>query len=307
MSLAVETTKSRQPSQLSALCVLVVLCFSTRTFAQMAAQTAVTNGSRVRLIGQQYLVGLLNPMGAEHHLELGVRADFADGSDSLWDNAHFAAGVTSFVSPVYAITGGYLELQPFSFLVLRGQVTGVSVWPIGMNGAGHYGVDGYLADVSNQALPANLGGSAVGLSAQGSVTLQGALDLDAGTRLVFQSEATFVREVLGDAPFYYSMKYDLVLAQTDFLVTNSAFLGVDVRVNRDLLLRVGAYDDLRHVPSSGYVGHQTGALLMFEWQRVHPHVSALSVFVRGGAFTHHVLRAGQPTVLAGIAIDYDFR
>ena len=57
-------------------------------------------------------------------------------------------------------------------------------------------------------------------------------------------------------------------AREDMLLTNSAFVGVEHRVAPDMLLRIGAYDDLRHVLASGYVGHQVGPIAMVEWQRL---------------------------------------
>jgi hypothetical protein len=110
---------------------------------------------------------------------------------------------------------------------------------------------------------------------------------------------------VGEASFYYSMKHDLVLAQRDFVLLSCSFVGVEVRAASDLVLRFGAYDDLRHVPASGYVGHQVGPIAMIEWQRVDPVLPSLAIFVRGGGYTHHVTRAEEATVLAGLAIDYD--
>ncbi|MBX3269585.1 MAG: hypothetical protein KF729_04960 [Sandaracinaceae bacterium] len=272
---------------------------------QPASPAPAEAPSTVRVVAHQRLIALLNPMGAEHRFDLSVRAPLGDQRDLFFDGAHLQGGATSFVSPVYAIGGGFVELAPFSFLVLRGEVMGAGVWPIGMNAAGHYGLTSYDDDVRGEALPGAQGGSARGLFAGGSVTLQGAIGLGDGVRLLFASELGLTYVALGDAPYYYSMKHDLVLAREDLVLTNSAFLGLEVRCASDLLLRVGAYDDVRHVPASGYVGHQLGPIAMLSWERIDPALSGLTIFVRGGGYTHHVFRAGEATILGGVALDYD--
>lgn len=267
------------------------------------ASAQAPRGAHVLLHEQLSL--LLNPMGAEHRLDLGVRRNLGLSSDLLLSGTHIEGGLSTAVSPVYAIGGGYVQLAPVSFLVVRGEVVGATVWPIGMDGAGHYGLSGYDADVRGGSLPANEAGTANGWLATVSVTLQGAIDLDGGARLLMASELALTRAVMGDAPFYYSMKHDLVLAREDFVVLNSAFVGGEVRAAPDLVVRFGVYDDLRVVPASGYVGHQLGPLAMLEWQNTAPGIASLALFVRGGFYTHHVTRAEEATILGGVAVDYD--
>jgi hypothetical protein len=280
------------------LMALLMSLWATPAAAQHAAPAA-------RLIMHEQLVLLLNPMGAEHRLDLGVRREVGTPDDLLSAGSHIEGGVTTAVSPVYAFGGGYLQIQPFSFLVLRGELVGGGVWPIGMNGAGHYGVSGYDADVHSENLPGNAAGSAGGWMASMSATLQGAVDVASGWRLLLVSEWGLSRSVLGTDAHYYSMKYDLVLAREDFVVTGSSFLGAEARLASDLVVRFGAYDDFRNVPNSSYVGHQVGGLAMLEWQHITPEIGALAVFVRGGGYTHHVIREGEATILGGIAIDYE--
>ena len=279
---------------------------STDTAASLdTPDDASTAESPVHVVAHERVAALLNPMGAEHRLDVSVRGEIGDQSDLFFDGAHWQLGATSFVSPVYAIGGGFLELAPFSFLVLKGEVMGATVWPIGMDGAGHYAVSGYDADVNAESLPANQAGSANGLYAGGSATLQGAIDLDARVRVIAASETGLYFVSLGTASHYTSMRYDLVLAREDLVLTNEALLAVDVRAESDLVVRTGIYDDLRHVPASGYVGHQVGPIVMLEWSHVAPSIEHLTVWVRGGMFTHHAIRAGEPTILGGVAVDYD--
>jgi hypothetical protein len=290
--------------RLSLLLALTSLALPTMAAAQ-EEDVEPERPSPVRVVGHQQLIALLNPMGAEHRFDLGVRTSIGDQSDMLFDGAHFEGGAATALSPIYAIGGGYLELAPFSFLVLRGEVTGATVWPIGMSGAGYYGLSGYDGDVRPQALPPEQGGQADGWLATASVTLQGAVDLGGGARILALSELGFTHAVLGDDPFYYSMKHDLVLAREDFLLTNGAFVGLELRPLPDFVVRVGAYDDLRHVPASGYLGHQVGGIVMVGWDHLSANVSSLTIFVRSGGYTHHVVRQDQATILAGVAVDYD--
>jgi hypothetical protein len=262
--------------------------------------------SDVHVVGHERVAALLNPMGAEHRLDVSVRGEVGDQEDMFFDGAHWQLGATSFVSPVYAIGGGFLELAPFSFLVLKGEVMGMSVWPIGMDGAGHYAVSGYDADVHSANLPADAAGGASGFTAGGNGTLQGAIELDARVRLVAADEVGRYYGRLGTAPHYTSMRYDLVLAREDLVLTNDALLAVEIRAASDLLVRAGVYSDLRHVPASGYVGHQVGPIVMLEWSGVAPAIEHLSVWVRGGGYTHHAIREGEATILGGVAVDYDF-
>lgn len=277
--------------------VLVLLCCGP-----MCSAAAAQEGPQV--VAHQRLVALLNPMGLEHRFDLGVRESLGDQSDIFFHGAHVQTGITTFVAPVYLIGGGYVEVSPLSFLVLRGELLGAGIWPIGMNGAGHYALGGYDGDVRAQSLPGEEGQSASGWTASVSATLQGAVDVGEH-RLLMMSELGFARALLGDDAFYYSMKYDLVLAREDYVLTNSAFLGVELRAAPDFVVRLGAYDDLRHVPASGYVGHQVGGLAMVEWEHPGPGVGSLAIFVRGGGYTHHVTRQDEATILGGVAVDYD--
>jgi hypothetical protein len=260
--------------------------------------------ARPRAVMHEQLVALLNPMGAEHRLDLAVRSELGDQTNILFEHAHIEGGVATSLSPIYAIAGGYLQIAPFSFLVLRAEVTGAGIWPIGLDGAGYYGLASSNQDLRGQIGP-DQATSAAGWFGTLSLTLQGALDLDAGTRLLFVNELAIARSVMGEAPYNYSMRYDLVTAREDCVLLETAFLGVELRVAPDLLVRFGGYDDMRNVPATGYVANQVGPIAMLEWSGLSETVRTMTVFVRGGGYTHHALRAGEPTILAGVAIDYE--
>lgn len=275
--------------------------------ASLALATVVRAQPRPRSHGvaHEQLAASLNPMGAENRLDVAVRSELGDDHDLFTQGTHVEGGVSTALSPVYAYAGGYVQVSPLSFLVLRADVQSAGVWPIGMSGAGYYGLSGYDAAVNGQSLVAEEGGSAGGWSASAAVTLQGAVDLDEGVRLLVGSELDVVRTALGDRAFSYSMRHDAILAREDTLVLSSSFLGAELAPVSDFVVRFGAYDDLRHVPASGYVGHQLGPLVMVEWHHVTREVSSLGIFVRAGAYTHHVYRTGEATVAAGLSIDFD--
>lgn len=257
-----------------------------------------------RWFATQQLVGLLNPMGAEHRFDVGLRWNSGANAFLLQDS-HVAFGATSYVSPVYAIGGAFVQAQPLAFLVLRADWMGIGVWPIGLQGAGHYGLLGYDASLSSANLPAERALSAAGWTASVSATLQAAVELNSSERFVLTSDSTLSYTSLGAQPYYYSMRSDLILAQRDWLFCNNSFVGYEAR-RGDSIYRLGVYDDARYVLASGYLGFQLGPVGMVELLNVTPTLPSLTLFVRAGYYTHHAIRAEQATVLGGVAIDWDF-
>jgi len=268
--------------------------------AQDRSETAGT-----RLVMHQQLALLLNPMGAQHELQVGLRAPLGPQDELLFGGAHAEAGVVSRVAPIFAITGGYLEVSPLSFLVLRAEFTGNALWPIGMDGAGYYGLEGYDSDVQSESLSGDAGGSATGWSVRLLAGLQGAIPVGDG-RILLVDQMSFQHVSMGDAPYYYSAEHDLVLGQSDWVVQNDALVLAEIPAASDLLVRAGLYSNLRWVPESGYVGHQLGPMVAVTFSDVSEEVESITPFVRGGYYTHHQTRAEELTVLGGISISYDF-
>lgn len=257
----------------------------------------------VRGVVHQRFLALLNPMGMEHTLETGFRARIGDPRELLFMGAHAETGLVSYVSPVYAMHGGYVQVSPLAFLVLRMEITHAQLWPLGMEGAGYYGLRAY-DDVNEAALRAERGAAASGWSVRGYATLQALVPLGP-VRLLIQDQLVVQHASLGAASHYYDMKWDLVLARHDLTVINGAVVLLEIDLEPTTHLRLGAYDDLRAVPRSGYVGHQVGPLAMLALERVAAEVPSVGVFVRGGYYTHHVLRADEVTILGGVDVTYD--
>lgn len=259
--------------------------------------------AQTRPVVHQRLVALLNPMGAEHAVSVGLRDPLGDADSLLFQGAHSEVGLRSYVSPVYAIQGGYVELAPLSFLVLSLETTSVAMWPLRMNGAGYYPLAGYDADVQSDALPGELGESAGGWEMTVGATLQGAVPVGA-SRLLIASAFAAQHATVGPASHYYSLRHDLVLAQQDWVLSNEAVLLLELPMQPGSTVLFGAYDQARFVPRSGYLGHQLGPIAALHFDSPAPLVTGLDVYVRGGFYTDHVTRAGQPTVLGGVAVHY---
>jgi hypothetical protein len=257
-----------------------------------------------RVVLRERLAAQINPTGGEHLLTLGVRAPLGDTRDVLFSGAHVEAGVIDATTPIDSRNGGYLQLSPLSFLALRAEIAAVAMWSIGLDGAGFFEVGGYGADVRPQSLPGASGGEAVGTNVQLRATLQGAIPIGSW-RPILIVEGIAEHEALGDAPYRYSPRHDLVLAREDWTVGLSGVALLELALSPGVLLRAGAYDELRAVPRSGYVANQIGPMVTFSLERIDPAVPEILFFVRAGAYTHHATREGAWSGVAGISIQYD--
>ncbi len=252
----------------------------------------------------QRVVGLVNPVGAEHMIAVGVRAPLGDQDELLFGGAHVEAGLVDYTSPIDTRYGAYLQLSPLAFLVLRAELTGIAMWSLGMEGAGFYPVDGYGAEVRGDNLAAGSGGDATGSNLQLSAIVQGAVSLGP-VRPIFWSQLALDHETLGDAPFHYSPRTGLVLRRDDWMLGSSTMLLLEVALDEGVLLRVGAYDDLRYVPGSGVLINQVGPMVALSLERVDPSITEILFLVRAAAYTSSPTLEGQWTGLAGVIVRYD--
>ncbi len=70
--------------------------------------------------------------------------------------------------------------------------------------------------------------------------------------LVFLNEtAVELWSIRSETGFYYNLRADLVLAETDVVVTNDALLPAGIPLREGVRLRIGVADELQHVPASG--------------------------------------------------------
>jgi hypothetical protein len=261
-------------------------------------------GAQPQLQLRQRLVGMVQPLGAEHRLDLSLLMA-SDADDPVW-RSFVRVGMFNASSPVFTQTGVYVAWSPAAFVVLRGSLAHLGLWSIPLSGAGYYVVESPQSPWAGADLPAGEGGRAVGRTARFSTTLQGAIDLGARWRLVVFDEVALHWIALGEAPYYVSVRHGLVLAQEDWVLRNDAFLGLEVRPSPGLTLRFGAYDDARHVPSSRQLQHQVGAMTALTWEpEGRRRLRQVDVFLRGGAFTHHGHLEGHFTALGGLQLRYD--
>jgi len=282
----------------------VVLLVALTALAAPSLAAAQPSDEADKLVVRQRAVGVINPMGAEHMVSIGARFDLGLPDDPLMADTHLEVGLSAYTSPVYSMTGGYLQLSPLAFLVLRAEVTAMTLWSIGMDGAGYYPVEDYDADVRSQNLPGALGRVASGFNAQLSAILQGAVQLGPW-RPIFWSQLTVEHERLGEEDFHYSPKYDLVLARSDWMLASSTMAMLELALSDRLGVRLGAYDDLRFVLASGALSHQLGATAMVAFDNPGSCFRELLLFGRAGVYTDPERRAGQATGLVGLIVRYD--
>lgn len=250
----------------------------------------------------QRLVGQLEPMGAEHMLAVGARAPLGDPSEVLFSGAHAEAGVVNYTSPIYTTAGGYLEVSPLAVLVLRAELASVTMWPIGMPGAGYYAVEGDDAPLGADNLAPEAGAEASGWSARLSAVVQAAVPLGP-VRLLTWDQLTAEHLSLGEAPYHFYPRYDAVLARSDWVIGNSAMVLAEIELAPQVRLRVGAYDDLAYVPRSGYLANQVGGVAALSVEGADPRVPEIQPFARVGAYSHG-RRSGAVTLLLGAMVRY---
>ncbi len=257
--------------------------------------------AQARPVLHQRAVAQLGPMGLEHALALGVRADLGDPDELLFTGAHAEAGAVNYTSPIYSTTGGYLEVSPLAFLVLRATLAATAVWAIGQPGAGYYGAQ----SPSLPPLDGDAGGAAHGWTAALSTILQGAIPLGP-LRAILWDELQLEHVRLGEAPYHYSARHDAVLARDDDVIGNWAMALLEIPLGSpDLALRLGAYHDLRHLPRAGATFQQLGGVAMLAATRPDPAVGEVLAFARAGAWIEHERRAGDFALLAGVLVRYE--
>jgi hypothetical protein len=252
-----------------------------------------------KLILDETLVGVVNPLGVENQLKASACWPLVERPGLLFDYTSVELGLYDNLSPIYVQQGAFVAVTPLSPLVVRVEAAGVQYWPLPLSGAGYYAVSGYRADYREAALPASSARAATGLEAGASATLQGAAPVAKGWAIVVQN--AFVAEywLLGDAAYYVNMRRDAIVARSDVLVKNTALLLVEHKRGR-AVMRAGAVDDLTAVPRAGYVANSVGGAAMIDFRHVRPSLHELSAFVRVSGYTAHAFRAGA-TVFFGVS------
>lgn len=290
---------------LSAALAAMALSRGLRRMAALSVPSllvvASTASAQVELVGRERLVGLVGPVGAEHMFAIAAREDWQRDDDLLSLGTGVETGLISYTSPIDSLTGGYVEVTPLSFLVLRAEVLGVGLWPIGMDGTGYHAVRGEVVDPSR--LPSDEGRLAAGIDARVGATLQLAVQLG-GLRPILFAQATAEYLRLGESDQYFSARYDAVLAREDWMVTSTAYAMIEGALRPHVALRIGVYDDLRAVPQSGRLSHTLGGVAMVVWSNPDPVLSELAIASRGGLHVDDTSRTGEWTTLIAVMAGY---
>lgn len=258
-----------------------------------------------RWVLHQHLFFQVGPTGLESSLRAGLCFPLVDDPGLLWNSTHVEVGVANLLSPAYVALGPYVEVIPIAPIVLRIEAMPTVYFPFPFDRAGYFGLTSYNDDFRPDALTSDLAESAFGWNVNGIAML----------RLRFPSEGLFRVLLLdifnvefwsiGSEPFFYLLRRELVLAESDWELTNDAALALEIAIEDELLLRFGVYDSIKWVFASDYVVHHVGAIATMAIQNVSGGVFEIQPLIRFGFYTHHAFREGDPYVLIGATADYD--
>ena len=253
-----------------------------------------------RWLVDQTLNVLVNPTAFENQLRVNACLPLTKRPGILFDYAQFETGFFNYISPVYVHVGTYASITPLSFLQFRADVAGLVIWPLPLDAAGYFGMDGYEHEVPDAMLPAANARSAMGANVTLSVNLQGAVPLTSWLELQVSNSFAGDYFYVGDKPYYFNQRRDIVLRQSDWLIKNTAFLMAEIRASPAVAVRLGAVDDLTFVPGSGELENQLFAFASVPIRR-DADLRDIEPFVRAGAYTSHGWRKGF-TMIAGISL-----
>ena len=252
-----------------------------------------------QLIGAQY-----NPLGVENSFRLGLCSPLIERPGILFEYTHVEIGVLNYLSPAFTHIGTYFQITPLSLLQFRIEVSWVAVWPFFFDRAGFYNVDGYDSNFSRDALPAEEAGTETGWNINLVTILRARIRLGP-VALVVLDQLNYEYWSIGEQSHNLNLRRDLVLARSDWVLYNEAILCLEIPLTSSINMRIGGFDSLRWVPSSGYLGNLAGGILMFHWPETRHGVRDLSPFIRVGGYTNHAFRRGEFSAVLGLLASYD--
>lgn len=256
-----------------------------------------------KLVLHQVFGGRLNTTGVENTVELGPCLPLIQRPGLLFDYTYAQFSLVNVLSPTYVNVGGKAEIAPLSFLVFHAEVGAHLIWPLGLDRTGYHPRSGYDDPYDPAALPGDTGGAAGGWYVVTGATFQIKLPLGP---LAWILVDTFTAELwrVGPEDYYYNCKKDLVLAQRDVFLDNSAMTFLEIPLHPNFQLRLGGLDDWIYVPASQHVDHRLYGALAFNFTRLGRAARDFMPFLAVGGIIRHGFLQGQPTMLLGFMTDY---
>jgi hypothetical protein len=262
------------------------------------------HSGEARWLVEQALAAQIEPTGAELSTSLGLCIPLVEGEGELFDYTHVEPGLSTQVTFGYVNAGGYVEIVPISFLVLRAAMHSVFYFPAAIDGTGYFPLASYDSPFSPGDLPSEAAQAAVGFNAIAAATLQLELPIADRWSVIVVDDVGFEHWSVGDGPLYYNCRFELVLAASDSFLRNDAFVLASIELAGDIALQVGGYSTLRYVPESEYLAHHTGGVVAGSLRRLAPAIAELTLFASIGGYTHHAFRSGV-TLVGGVFATYD--
>jgi hypothetical protein len=273
--------------------------------AARAESHACAGHPRPRWVAQTVLGVSLVPTGVEIQARGGVCVPLRPSGGEWVDTAAVEVGAVTYVSPVYAYGGGYVQVTPLDVLQLRIEVMGLGYWPLPLDGAGYYSLLSPGAARGPRDLPGTQGRSATGYAIRASATLQGRLVLGGGLAFLAWNTVVAERVSLGPGPYWVNLTIDHTVRASELVLGDDLVLLLEVAVPGGTYLRMGASDAMRAVTGTGAIGNSLGGAFIAGWPRPIPEIAWMEIGLRAGAYTHHPIRTGMFTLSLWLSVEWD--
>ncbi len=251
------------------------------------------------LIGIKY-----GDWGLEHQLRIGACLPLFRDKGLLFDLSHVEAGFVMHTTPIYVMPGAYVRFAPTSFFSVQVEGAPIFYWPIGISAAGYYPIDNYWSDFSKDSLPAQDGGTALGWYVRAGPNIQLAVPLGPA-RLIVVDTFRVEHFQIGDASYYFHNRNDLPAARNEWFIDNTAIVMVEFPLARNLLLRVGANDQLIMNMGGPNISNAVRGVVMLNVPKAGLRVRDFTPILALGVRTHHPVRGGDFNFIFALSFKAD--
>jgi hypothetical protein len=246
-----------------------------------------------------------NPEGAYNQLRLGMCFPLIRTPGVLFDYTNVEVGMINELTPSFTHLGGYAQIAPLSFLVLRVEASGLVYWPLPLRRTGYNPVyDGYDSPYDSEDFEAGEGQVQTGWNMNLIAVLRAKVALSRVWGILLLNILNVGYWEVGEG-HYVNLRWDVVMNDSDWIIANEAFLGAEARVADAFALRFGAFDSWRSVPNAGYDANQVGGFAMIWWPKPFPNVWDFTIMARLGYYTGHAFRTDEWSVLGGLVTQYE--